>query len=381
MPIMQSAPGAKTVIDGREYLYFAGTGYLGLQGHPELIRAACDATQQYGLGTATSRRGYGDAPPTLQVESEAAIFSATEDAFFFPSGYVGNHVLVSGLVGSADAIFLDEATHYSVQEAARLSGLPTFVFPHADPEGLQDVLQRNLKARQRPLVMTDGVFSALGTIAPLRDYDNLLRDYDGAKLCVDDCHGFGVLGKLGRGTFEHFGFEPHELNNTLADDDPPTAGPQRFVAATLSKALGAYGGIICGSQEFIRQARAASHYYDGASGPPIAAAAAAARALQLVRHESQMIRQVQENAIQVKQGLRNLGLEMNESPAPIACLTLETAANMQRIQQALMSAGILIAYQPRYAGLPPAGALRIAVFATHTKAMIEQLLNTLRKIL
>jgi 8-amino-7-oxononanoate synthase len=291
-------------------------------------------------------------------------------------------VLVSGLVGSVDAIFLDEATHYSVQEAARLSGLPTFVFPHADPEGLQDVLQRNLKARQRPLVMTDGVFSALGTIAPLRDYDNLLRDYDGAKLCVDDCHGFGVLGKLGRGTFEHLGFEPHELNCTLADENPPPdAKPQRFVAATLSKALGAYGGIICGSQEFIRQARAASHYYDGASAPPIAAAAAAARALQLVRHESHMIRQVQENAIQVKQGLRNLGLKMNESPAPIACLTLETAAKMQRIQQSLMSAGILIAYQPRYAGLPPAGALRIAVFATHTKAMIEQLLNTLRKIL
>jgi len=380
MPIMQSAPGAETVIDGRHYLYFAGTGYLGLQGHPALIRAACEAMERYGLGTATSRAGYGDSPPTLDVEQEGARFCAAEAAFYFPSGYVGNHLLIAELSQSVDVVFLDEAAHYSVQEASQLSGLPVRTFRHADPDALRDTLRRNLRAGQRPLVMSDGVFSAMGTIAPVPDYEEVLRSYAGPKICLDDCHGFGTLGIQGRGTFEHFGYQPSEVNHPL-----PSGGDasfvQRFTTATLSKALGAYGGIVCGSREFIRRIQGASHYYDGASPPPVPAAAAAAEALRLVARNADMVKQLQRNATQLKRGLRQLGLETNDSPAPIICLTLGDAANMRRVQAALMSAGIVVAYHSKYAGLPRSGALRIAVFATHTRAMIEQLTDTVRSVL
>ena len=139
MPVMQSPPGAETVIDGRRYLYFSGTGYLGLQGHPEVIRAACEATRQYGIGSATSRGGYGDTPPTLDVERRAAQFLATDDAFYFMSGYAGNSILVLLLEGAFDAVFVDELSHYCVLEAARLSARPVTRFSAGSREARASV--------------------------------------------------------------------------------------------------------------------------------------------------------------------------------------------------------------------------------------------------
>ncbi len=381
MPLMQSPPGAETVIDGRRYLYFVGTGYLGLHGHPELIRAACEATQQYGLGTGTTRAGFGNASPTLEVEQRAAAFFDAEAAFYFASGYVGNHLIVSSLSGEVDALYVDESIHWSLVEASRLSGLPVVPFPHGDAEGLRSKLKLSLRPGQRPLVMSDGVFSALGSIAPVPDYCNVLREYPGAALCLDDCHAVGVLGKHGRGTFEHFGYDKFGVN-TIGHDTPEMPhSPHLFSTGTLSKAFGAYGGILWGSASYLERVFATSHYYDGASTPPIAAAAAGARALRLVAEDPGMIGRVRENAWTLKSGLRRLGLPTNDSPVPIICLALGTSENMQQIQRSLMDEGILIAYMRSYSGVPETGALRIAVFATHTAAMIEQLIDAFRKIL
>ena len=122
--LMESPPGAETLIDGRRYFYFGGTGYLGLAGHPEVIEAACDAVRRYGLHTATSRAGFGTNPATLAVERRVAEFFAVEAAFYFVSGYVGNHILVSALAGRCDAVWMDEAAHFSLREAALLTGRP-----------------------------------------------------------------------------------------------------------------------------------------------------------------------------------------------------------------------------------------------------------------
>jgi 8-amino-7-oxononanoate synthase len=184
MPIMQSPPGAETIIDGRRYLYFAGTGYLGLQGHPEVIRAACEATRQYGIGSATSRAGFGDTPPTLAVEQEASRLFGCDDSFYFVSGYVGNQILVAAFQDRFDAVFVDEFSHYSVFETARGSGRPVSVFRHRDWESLDEGLRRNLKPGDRPLVMSDGVFAALGRIAPVAQYAAVLRNYPGAMLLM-----------------------------------------------------------------------------------------------------------------------------------------------------------------------------------------------------
>ena len=279
------------MIDGRRYLYFVGTGYLGLQGHPEVIHAACEAARQYGVGSGTTRAGYGTTPPLLAVERLAAQFLDAEAAFHFPSGYAGNQILVAALADAYDAVFLDELSHYCVAEAAQAGGRPVFRFAHCDPPALRKALQTHLKPSERPLVMTDGVFAARGDIAPLAEYRDVLADYAGATLLVDDAHGLGVLGQHGRGTLEEKGvrtiFDARERTSCLT--------PLFVSAGTLSKALGGYGGIIAGSQRWVERLKTASHWYDGASPLPPPLLAASARALELVLAEPQMRLRLREN--------------------------------------------------------------------------------------
>lgn len=376
MPIMQSPPGSHTTIDGRRYLYFAGTGYLGLQGHPDVIRAACEATQEFGIGSATSRTGFGDTPPTLEVERRGAELFGAHDAFYFASGYMGNSILVLMLEGSFDSVFVDELSHYCVLEAARLAGRPLFRFRHRDAQHLREKLKTELQPAQRPLVMTDGVFAARGTIAPVAEYRAVLSDYPGSVLLIDDAHALGVLGANGRGTLEHAGLFDSAVNGEI----DPQQRLRLLLCGTLSKAVGGFGGIIPGSRRFIERLKTTSHYYGGASAPPVPAAAATARALELIAADPGMRTRLWKNVDAVKNGLGRMGLEAGDTPVPIICLTVGDAENMRRIQQELMQRGIVIAYMAAYSGLGPQGALRLAVFSTHTEDMIEQLLDQLRRL-
>ncbi len=380
MPVMQSPPGAEAVIDGRRCLYFAGTGYLGLQGHREVIRAACEAARRYGIGSATSRSGFGNTPPVLDVERLAARLFHCDDAFYFMSGYVGNGILVRLLDGQSDVIFVDQCSHYCVLEAARAPGLTVHVFRHADADDLAAKLRKKLPPGGRPLVMTDGVFSARGTIAPVGRYSEILREYAASTLLIDDAHGFGVLGEHGRGTLEHAGLFGLGVNAGPTGRSQPDS-PRLLLCGTLSKALGGFGGIIPGTQATVDAIKATSHYYSGASAPPIPAAAASARALELVMERPEMRAALWDNVRLVKTGLRQMGLQVDDTPVPIVCLTLGSAENMQRIQRGLADRGILIAYMPSYSGLGPEGALRLAVFSTHTGEMIQRLLDRMRQLI
>ena len=377
MLLMQSPPGARTVIDGRRYLYFAGTGYLGMQGHPDVIRAACEAVQEFGIGSATSRTGFGNTPPVLEVERRCAEFFGTDDAFYFASGYMGNSILVQMLRGDFDAVLVDELSHYCVFEAARLAGSSLVPFRHRDAEDLGAKLKAKLEPGGRPLVMSDGVFAARGTIAPVAEYRAVLDDYPGSILCIDDAHAMGVLGPNGRGTFEHAGLFGSSVNGEI----DAGGGLRLLVCGTLSKAVGGFGGVIPGSSSFIERLKATSHYYSGASAPPVPAAAATARGLELIAADPGMRKRLWENVGAVKSGLRRMGLQTDDTPVPIICLTVCQAENMRRIQRELMKRGIVIAYMAAYSGLGPEGALRLAVFATHTGEMIRQLLDELRRLL
>lgn len=379
MPVMESPPGAETVVDGRRYLYFAGTGYLGLQGHPEVIRAACEATERYGVGSATSRARFGNTPPIIEAEREAARLFGTEDAFHFMSGYVGNEILARAIEGEVDCVFIDQCSHYCVFDAARRLGKPMHEFRHCDAEGLAEKLRDKLPPRGRPLVMSDGVFSARGAIAPVTEYREILGSYPGATLIIDDAHGLGVLGTNGRGTLEHAGLLQLGVNVELPDGRKP-GSPCLLMCGTLSKALGGYGGIIPGTRAMIERIRSTSHYYAGASPLPIPAAAASAQALRLVMAHPEMRTRLWDNVRILKSGLRQMGLEVDDTPVPIICLTLGTADNMQRIQRELAARGILIAYMPTYSGIGPEGALRVAVFSTHTDEMIGRLVEELREL-
>jgi len=374
---MQSPPAPETVIDGQRYLYFAGTAYLGLQGHPEVVRAACRAAEQYGVGSATSRAGFGDTPPVVEVERLAAELLGAESAFYFPSGYVGNHVLVEAVREQVGAVFVDEASHYCVHEAARLSGRPVWQFAHARPEDLRLKLDARLPAGASPLVLTDGVFSARGDVAPLAEYRAVLADYAGSVLTVDDAHGVGVLGERGRGTFEHAGLFDVGVNTAAVLGGPAGRPPALLCCATLSKALGGYGGIIPGEAALVERLKSAAPHYAGMSPPPPPVAAASARALQLVLDRPDLLKRLRRNVAALKGGLRERGFDVAPTPVPIVALELGDAANMQRIQRTLMDRGIVISYFRAYSGLGPQGALRIALFATHTEAMIERLLDAL----
>ena len=232
---IDTARGAKITIGGRELDYFCGTGYLGMQTHPALIRAANLAMEQYGFGAETSRIGYGANSLLSSLEKKAAEYFEVEEAVVFSSGYLGNAILLQGLSRQYDVIFADKNSHYSVFDAAAIAQKPLKTFNHRDVEDLESQLRTGLKPRQRPLVISDGVFPVTGEVAPLQDYDKLLENYGRRLICVDDAHAIGVLGRAGKGTLDFCG----------------VSGEGRYHCGTMSKAFGTYGGVITGSKVLV----------------------------------------------------------------------------------------------------------------------------------
>jgi 7-keto-8-aminopelargonate synthetase-like enzyme len=370
-PLMESPPGPETVIDGVRYLYFGGTSYLGLHGHPEVIAAGCRALQRYGVHTATSRAGFGTSPLLLEVERLAAHYFGTEAAFWFSSGYVANHVVVPALAVEATTVFLDESAHFCVEEAARLAGHDVFRFRHRDPDDLMVQVRAHLPARGRPLVMVDGVVPPTGRVAPVGAYVAGLCEFAPAFLHLDDAHGFGVLGENGRGTWEEAGLWAH------VNGGPPCDGVHLSVCGTLAKALGGFGGIVPGTQAFIDRVRAASHYFDGASAPASPLAGCTAAALEICLADPGLRRALRENVRFVRDGLRRCGVSVTDEPTPNIGFVAGGSDCMRQVHDLLKAESILVPYVPSYSGLGPEGILRLAVCAGHTREMLTRLLDAL----
>ncbi len=386
---MEGPPGAETVLNGRRYLYFAGTGYLGLQGHPALVEAAKAAADRFGIHTATTRSGFGTSPPVREVERRAAQFFGSESALYLVSGYAGNFAIAAALAPAVDVVLIDELAHDCLRESIRwLDRLqrPPLTFRHRDVDAVRQLLETEVSPGQRPLLMTDGIFPVSGNVAPVVDYLKVLAPFPGALLLVDDAHGVGAVGEHGRGTLELAGVPAQRINRALEEptnesNDGPAAGPRVFLSATLSKAFGGHGGIIPGSAAFLDRVRQLSGWFRGASAPTAAVAAATAKGLEIVESDPQLRLRLAENVATLRHRLRALGLDVEPSPSPVVGLRLDSAERMQRVQQRLVSAGIVIAYARDYAGAGPAGMLRIAVFATHTRPMIDRLVDCLGQAL
>ena len=358
--------GARVTIAGREMDYFSGTGYLGLQNHPEVREAAVEAVRQFGMATATSRGGFGEHILYDELEAEACLFFDSPAVLTYPSGYFSALILAHGLSSRYERAFVDQASHYSVFDGLRGAGKPLATFRHMDAAALRESMQRELAPGERPLVFSDGLFPVSGEIAPLPDYLKVLEEFEGGLLGLDDAHAAGVLGPNGRGTLEHYGIR---AANCLA-------------GTTLSKALGGYGGLLPGAGEQIAETRRSARAYSGASPIPLPSAAGSRAALRIARTQPELRERLGANIRRVRGGLHGLGWIIDvDSPSPIVCLRAQPGLDLARIKACLFAEGICIAHVTNYSSTPEGGALRIAVFASHSDEQIERLLGEMKRIL
>lgn len=360
--IMESAPGPETVLNGKRVLYFGGTGYFALHGHPEVIEAGIAAFRRFGTHSATSRTGFGNTPVQLELERKIAEFFGTEDSIHFVSGYLDNLFLVQALKARVGAIFIDETSHFSIRDAVYSALKPVYTFKHRDPEDLARQLKANLKAGDVPLVMTDGIFPTFGVIAPVPDYVKVLEPY-GGYLCLDDSHAVGHLGPHGRGTYDYYGVQNERC----------------FFAGTMSKAFGGHGGFIPAPKAFIDHIKATCGAYPGATPSPTPAMAASIKGLEIVVREPERRERLRRNVARVKTGLKKLGYDMNDTPVPIVTWVLKSPEAMKKVQKALFDRGIAVALL-KYVGAPEGGVLRASIFSEHTTAQIDRLLDEIKRL-
>jgi glycine C-acetyltransferase/8-amino-7-oxononanoate synthase len=299
------------------------------------------------------------------VEAAAARFFEAERAIYFVSGYLGNAILVQGLRGDYEQIFVDEDSHFSVWDGVRTAGIPVTPFRHRDPDDLVSRCRASLKPGERPLIISDGVFPVSGEIAPVPEYVQALAPYHGAILCLDDAHATGVIGEKGQGTLEYYDLQ----------------GRGRYTTYTLSKALAGHGGVIA-DRATVLDELARNSTVPGATSPsPLPAASASAYALELLRTDPGLRHQLWANVRRAKEGMRKLGWPLADTPVPILCLGTRPGLDLARLQAELFARDICVAHVTRYSSTPPGGALRIAIFATHTAEQIDRLIAELGTLL
>lgn len=361
--VLESPVGPRVRINGREYDYFCGTSYYCLHGDPRVIKAACDAVRQYGLGPATS----WDVPPLTEVEFLAAKFFDTPFAHYIPTAYLGVFCLAIALSKEYDIIFVDERSHYSVFDGIRSTGKPIVTFKHLDPDDLGKKLRAHLKGRGVPFVVTDGVFPMTGHMAPLSEYHRLLTQYDRYILCIDDSHGVGVLGEHGRGSCEY-----HKVS-----------GRGIYFVGTMSKAFGGFGGIIPGDEELMNKLLSNVFVTLGASPVPIPAAAASAAGIKILMQHPELREKLQYNVIYLRKKLKHIGIDVGNSPVPIIAIHSLPSVDMAKVQQALEKKGIMVRYVPPrgYSDAPDAGTLKITVFAQHEAEQLDRLVDAMSEVL
>jgi 8-amino-7-oxononanoate synthase len=348
-----SATGPSVEIDGRQVLLLCSNDYLGLAGHPALVRAAAAAMERFGFGTGASRLVSGTTDLHGELEQAIASFKGTESSIVFNTGYAANTGIIPAVAGEGDAIFSDELNHASIIDGCRLSRARTVVYRHRDLDHLEALL-RGRRSR-RKLIVTDGVFSMDGDIAPLPGLVDLAERH-GAMLMVDDAHGTGVLGSAGRGTAEHFG----------------VGGRVHIQMGTLGKALGSFGAYVAGDRGLIAYLMNTSRSYIFSTSLPPAVCAASLAALEVLAKEPERREHLRRNRQRMADGLAARGIGLCGSETPILPLLIgDPARSLAAAQRAFELGVIAPAIRPPSV---PAGMSRIraTIMATHTSADIDR---------
>ena len=342
---------------GRTLSYFSGCDYFRLASHPAVLKAAQDGLKKFGLNVSASRMTTGNHPLYPALEKQLADFFDAEDALLVASGYATGLIVAQALAGEFSHALLGTRAHAALLDAANLLDCPVLKFQQLDPADFARTLARCGRAA-RPIVLTDGMFSHDGSVAPLKTYlKHLPKD---GLILVDDAHGAGVLGRTGQGSLEAEG-----------------VGRRRIVqCVTLSKAFGAYGGAILATRKLRKKILARSGMFTGSTPLPLPLASAALQAVKILRTDKSLRRRLFQNAAYVKSALRRAGWKIPETPGPIVPLHLPGATAVESLRRRLLAAKI---YPPfiKYPGGPANGYFRFVISSEHSRAQLDNLLEAL----
>jgi glycine C-acetyltransferase len=348
--IMGSPADAWMIVDGKRVLNFCTNNYLGLANHPKMKEAARKAIDQWGVGPAAVRSIAGTQALHVELEKRLAAFKGVEDALYVQSGFCANQAAISPLVGqdratnAQDVIFSDRLNHASIIDGARLSGAKIVVYEHGDARDAERVIEENLPKFRRGLLVTDGVFSMDGDIAPLDELYEVAEKY-GVMTMVDDAHGEGVLGG-GKGIVHHFGLQ----------------GKFDVEIGTLSKAFGVVGGVIAGKKVVVDYLRQKARPFLFSSAVTPADTAACLAAVDLLEGSSELVEKLWANTAHFKKGMAELGFNTGHSQTPIVPVMLGEAPLAKEFSRKLFENGVFA----MSIGFPtvPRGQARIRVMNT-----------------
>jgi glycine C-acetyltransferase len=354
--------------DGREVINLASNNYLGLANDPRLVEAAIAATREYGVGSGAVRTIAGTMRIHMELEEKIACFKNSEAAVVFQSGFAANAGTVSAILGKDDFILSDELNHASIIDGARLSRAKIKVFRHKDVAHCEELLQEVAAEPGRKLVITDGVFSMDGDIGPVDKLAAIAEKY-GAIMMVDDAHASGVLGRNGRGSVDHFGMH----------------GRVDVQVGTLSKAIGALGGYVCGSRDLIDYLyHRARPFLFSTSHPPSVAATCIA-AFDILEKEPERIERLWSNTRYFQSELRRAGFNIGgvNTPAtetPITPVIVGEGRAAMDFSRALFDEGVM-ATGIAFPTVPEEKArIRLILTSEHTRGQLDQALETLERV-
>src|SRR5579864_4035148 len=360
--VLESEQKATVMIDGHEVITLSSNNYLGLTVHPRLRAAAIKAIEDYGVGSGSVRTIAGNMTLHNVLEEKLARFKHTEASLTIQSGYATNLGVISALMQEGDIIVSDELNHASIIDGIRLNRTPRKVYPHKDMAGLRRALEE-AKGANKVMVVTDGVFSMDGDIAPLPQIVALAEEYD-AFVMVDDAHSSGVLGKNGRGTISHFGLE----------------GRVALQIGTLSKGIGALGGYVACSKDvkdYLLQ-RARPVLFSTSHPPSVVATCIAA--LDLLEEDTSLVERLWENTAFFKRGLEQLGFNTGKSETPITPVIVGEGALALRLSRRLFDEGVFA--QGIVFPTVPADKCRVRTIVTalHTREELSKALGVFEKV-
>jgi glycine C-acetyltransferase len=358
---LQGAQTPRVQLEGKEVILLSSNNYLGLADHPALREAAIRALERYGCGAGASRSVSGTTELHRELEERIARFKGSEAALILSTGYMANIGLLTTLVGAGDLIMSDELNHASIVDGCRLARAEVWVYRHRAMDHLEALLKRS--SHRRRLIVTDGIFSTEGAIAPLPEIRQLADRY-GAFVMVDDAHATGVLGREGRGTGEHFAM----------------MGRIEIQMGTLGKALGGFGAYVAGTQDLIDYLINCCRPFIYTTAIPPAVAAMALAALEIVEKEPQRRARLWENTAYFRSGLQNLGFDLGRSETPICPVFIGDNALTMEADRRLMARGVF-AQGIRPPSVPAQGArLRTTLMATHSSEDLDYALASFHEV-